>query len=342
VSPYGPTSRLYRNPLYLDVEAVPEWAAGSATPGAADALRAIDRLRDAGEIDYDAVRETKLPLLRACHAHFVRGDASERTRAYASWCAGEGDALDAFATFTALDAWLGGGTPGGDWRRWPDAYHDPASAAVASFRKDAALEIDFQRWLQFEIDRQLGAAASAGRAAGLRVGLYPDLAVGSLAGSADTWSGRARFADGVSVGAPPDAFAAGGQDWGVAALLPANLREDGYGWFAHLLRNAFRHAGALRIDHVIGLQRLFWIPEGRPASEGAYVRYPFEELLGVLALESRRARAVVIGEDLGTVSPEVAPALASWGILSSAVTRSLVSTVSWPPPAGIRASCLSQ
>ncbi|MBW2541484.1 MAG: 4-alpha-glucanotransferase [Deltaproteobacteria bacterium] len=316
ISPYGPTSRLFRNPMYLDIEAVPEFATCRpaknwlATPAAQETLAS---LRGATEIDYAAVLDAKLAVLRelfrCSEAHSPRRAACDAYRKR------EGAALVDFATFEAIAAEQGCA----DWRRWPASLRDARSPAVARFRAEHAREVDFRCWLQFELDRQLGEAAEAGRGAGLRVGLYGDLAVGSSPGSADTWSFSELFASGVHVGAPPDAFAAGGQDWGVAPLDPHALRADGYRFFARLLRDNFRHCGALRIDHVMGFERLFWIPQGRPASEGTYVRYPRDELFGVLALESRRHRAVVVGEDLGTVPADLPPALASWGILSSSV-----------------------
>jgi len=316
VSPYGPLSRLFRSPLYLDIEAVPEFADCAPaqiwlnTPTAQQKLAS---LRGAKAIDYDAVLDAKLAVLRelfrCSEAHAARRAACDAYRER------EGQALLDFASFEVIAASQGCV----DWRLWPAALRDARSAAVARFCAEHARELEFRCWLQFELDRQLGEAATAGRAAGLRIGLYGDLAVGCSPGSADTWSFGGQFASGASVGAPPDAFAAGGQDWGVAPLDPHALRADGYRFFARLLANNFRHVGALRIDHVMGFERLFWIPQGRPAAEGAYVRYPCEELLGVLALESRRHRAVAVGEDLGTVPADLPAKLASWGILSSSV-----------------------
>jgi 4-alpha-glucanotransferase len=329
VSPYSPTSRLFRSVLYLDVEAVPELAASASVRASLmspQMQRDLARLRESPAIDYEGILELKLSALRELHAIFAarhRGSGDERDRAYARYLAREGATLVDFATFEALEETLAArspeGEPRGDWRRWPAPYRDVHGAAVARFREQHAADVDFRCWIQFELDRQLGLAAAAGRAAGLRIGLYPDLAVGSGPGSADTWMSSEVFASGISVGAPPDAFAAGGQDWGVAPLDPQGLHGDAHRFFVRLLRCSFRYAGALRIDHVMGLERLFWIPEGRPPEEGAYVRYPRDELLGLVALESRRHAALVIGEDLGTVPQGLARELASWGVLSSAV-----------------------
>ncbi|HSJ98501.1 MAG TPA: 4-alpha-glucanotransferase, partial [Myxococcota bacterium] len=177
----------------------------------------------------------------------------------------------------------------------------------------------FRAWLQFELERQLAAAAERGRAAGLAIGVYQDLAVGSASDSADTWMAQGLFARGATVGAPPDDYAPDGQNWGLPPLDPHRLRADGYRHWSRLLRAGFAHAGALRIDHAMGMMRLFWIPEGRPGSEGTYVHARSDEMLGVLALESRRAGALVIAEDLGTVPPEFREELAEWAVLSSAV-----------------------
>ncbi|MEX2205594.1 MAG: 4-alpha-glucanotransferase [Myxococcota bacterium] len=317
ISPYSPKSRIWQNVLYLDVEAVPELAECDAAR-ARLAAAPLARLRAAHALDYEAVLDAKLEVLRALNACFARRERehpSERGRAFATFRARAGRALEDFASFEALQSELG--EP--DWRRWPAPLRDPRSAAVGAFAASHARDIDFHAWLQFELDAQLERTARAGREAGLALGLVKDLAIGSAADSADAWANPGLFAHGATLGAPPDAYAADGQDWGLPPLVPERQREQGYAYLRQVLRSAFRSAGALRIDHVIGLARLFWIPAGRPGSEGAYVRQPHDELFGILALESRSAGALVIGEDLGTVPPELGPELASWGILSTRV-----------------------
>lgn len=321
VSPYSPVSRLFRNLLYLDVEAVPELAEcpEARMRIASDAVRTrLARLREAPRIEHGEVLALKLEVLRDLFSHFERREArapSERGRRYGAFAAREGDALVDFATFEVLSAFL----EAGDWPRWSDELRDPRSAAVGRFRQAHAEEVRLHGWLQFELDEQIAAAAAQGRGAGMRVGLYHDLAVGSARDSADTWMFPEAFVADVGIGAPPDDFAPEGQDWGLAPLDPHRLRADGYRLFERLLDAAMRHTGALRIDHVMGLQRQFFIPAGSDASQGAYVRFPLDDLLGVVALASRRHHSLVIGEDLGTVPAELPGVLASWGILSSSV-----------------------
>ena len=204
----------------------------------------------------------------------------------------------------------------GDWRQWPESLRTPDAPAVREFANDNAARVDFHAWLQWIAARQLDAVAERARTAGLSVGLYRDLAVGISAGGGDAWGDRALFASGIHVGAPPDDFSANGQDWGLPPLDPRALAEAGYAPFAQILRANMHAAGAIRIDHVMGLARLFWIPAGESPATGAYVGYPLEDMLAVVALESRRARCIVIGEDLGTVPEGFREALAAAGVLS--------------------------
>lgn len=325
ISPYSPVSRLYRNPLYLDVTAVPELA---ETPDVARRLAsttmqsALTRLRGGSHVDYTAVMALKAPLIAALHRRFValhRDHDTPRGRAYRRYRRAEGAALLDFATHTALETHLAP-TAGRDWRRWRREYRDPASPAVAAFRAAHREAIDRAMWVQFELDRQLGAVAARAERAGLPLGVYQDIALGSAARGSDPWAFPGQFVlDGTSLGAPPDDLAPAGQNWGLPPLHPHAIRADGYQYWIRLLRSAFRHAGALRIDHVMGLFRQFWIPPRRPGSEGAYVRFPADDLLGILALESARARALVIGEDLGTVPPGLPERLRHAGILSTRV-----------------------
>ena len=335
VSPYSPVSRLFRNVAYLDVEAIPELHGDPRLVEriAHPELRAeLAALREDSQVRYEQVMTLKAPVLEELYRRFAdreREGNSPRARAYRDYLAAQGEELTRFATWMAIGerrerehreanggAWSAGAF---DWRRWPEPLRSPSSAAVARFVEEHADRVDYHRWLQFECDRQLGIAAASARQAGLRIGLYQDLAIGTSPAGSDTWSWPQLFVRGANVGAPPDPYSDHGQNWGLPPIDPREMRRDRYRYFVRLVRAGFRHAGALRIDHVMGLFRLFWIPEGRSGKEGVYVRYPADELLGILALESVRHRALVVGEDLGTVPREVPPMLEKWGILSSKV-----------------------
>lgn len=326
ISPYGPVSRLYRNSLYLDVTSVPEFRASARARGPAQsgAMREeIDLARKADRVDYERVTRLQREALRPCFEVFRErhlGRSTARGRAFDAFARMEGAPLEDFSTWAALEDRFTGPNPGGrGWLAWPKEFRDPRSPAVARFREERRAEVDFHRYVQFEIDGQLGAAAKAAREAGMPLGVYTDLAIGSAADGADTWAFPGLFLTGATLGAPPDDYARDGQNWGLPPLDPVRLRASGYAYFARMVRAGMRHAGALRIDHVMGLARQFWIPAGACAAEGAYLRFPSEELFGIVALESARAGAIVIGEDLGTVPRGLPARLARWGILSSRV-----------------------
>lgn len=326
ISPYSPVSRLYRSPHYLDLAAIPELdhaPVARALIQDPSFVSALAELRASPVVEYERIVALERGVLEELHAVFVarhRGSDTARGFAYAAYLDAEGDALVDFATFMALDEVQTAARGQPDWfRRWPEGLRWSGDRDVPAFRSSNAELVDFHCWLQFELDRQLAEAAEAGRAAGMRLGLYQDLAIGSSGGGSDAWAYPELLLQGVSIGAPPDMLGPDGQDWGLPPIDPRRLAADGYSYWIQLLRGAFRHAGALRLDHVLGLFRQFWIPDGASARDGAYVRFPSEELLGILALESHRNQALVVGEDLGTVPPEVPPALARWHILSSKV-----------------------
>ncbi len=322
VSPYAPVSRLFRNPLYLDPEAVPELAASPAARrllASAGVRRELALLRSARWLDPARSARLLARLVALLHAAFRRHAAPARRRAFAAYRAEAGEALDAFATFQVLEEVLAGRGAPRDWRRWPRAYRDPGAAEVRAFRRRHARALEREAFVQFELDRQLGRAADEARRRGLGVGLYTDLAIGSAPSGFDAWAFREHFVDAVEVGAPPDDYNRAGQAWGFQPLHPGRLGHGGLGFFARLLRANLRHAGALRIDHILGCFRQWWVPAGASARDGGYVRFPAGALLGLIALEARRAGALVIGEDLGTVPPGVPARLARHGVLSSRV-----------------------
>jgi 4-alpha-glucanotransferase len=326
VSPYSPLSRLYRNVLYLDLDTIPELAESAearALLASAQFVRERAALRATPRVEHARVLAWKRSVLEILFRAFQalhQGRGTPRARAYDDYRTGEGEPLLDFATFCVLEESLAGdGGAHVPWPAWPAALRHPRSVEVSAFRAKHGDRVEFHAWIQFELDRQLALAAVAAREAGMALGVYQDLAIGLAPDAADLWAFPGLFARGASVGAPPDDYAPQGQDWGLPPLDPIRLRGDRYRYYVRLLRAAFAHAGALRIDHVMGLFRLFWIPVGGPSAAGAYVRYPADDLLGILALESRRHRALVVGEDLGTVPDEIPRGLESWGILSSRV-----------------------
>lgn len=314
VSPYSPVSRLFRNPIYIDVNRIPQLVEAPelrSRIASSEFVTELEALRESRSVRYEQVMAVKGLVFDALYKVFVE---SGRTSEYGAYVSESDPELTRFATWMAIAE-----RHGSDWHKWPAELRRPDSTGVSEFVRAHAARIDFHRWLQFETDRQLADAARVARSSGMRVGLYQDLAVGSSGSGADTWAFPELFAHGVSVGAPPDPYAAQGQNWGFPPIDPHALRRSGYRYFIDVLRQGFRHSGALRIDHVLGLFRVFWIPDGKGGESGAYVRSPTNDLFGILALESARHNALVVGEDLGTVPPEVPPTLAKWSVLSSKV-----------------------
>jgi 4-alpha-glucanotransferase len=305
-SPYNPSSRVFRNPLYLHIEDVPELAGLDPRDRArVEALaRAGQTLLDKDRIDRPAVYRLKDEALRLAQA--AVGRVPGRRDGLAAYRAATPN-LERFATFCALQH-----VHGQDWRTWPAAYRHPGRPEVGAFGEQHYLEVAYHAWLQWLLDEQLAAV----RPGWGQLGVVNDLAIGFAPDGFDAWSFQDELAAGMSVGAPPDPLGPRGQDWGLPAFVPDRLTAGGYAPFAQTIRAGMAHAAGLRIDHVMGLFRLFWIPEGAEPAQGTYVRYPADDLLGVLALESAAAQALVVGEDLGTVEPGVRERLAAEGVLS--------------------------
>ncbi|GGT08975.1 4-alpha-glucanotransferase [Streptomyces chromofuscus] len=315
-SPYRPSSRRFPDPVHLRVEAVPEYAYADDRERVRALAERADRLRESvlekgALIDRDAVWELKREALELL-AEVPLGPG--RRAAYCDYLAEQGEALEDHATWCALAE-----VHGSDWHLWPEGLRDPRSAETARARRELMDRVDFHSRLAWLTDAQLTAAQRTAREAGMPVGIVHDLAVGVHPRGADAWAQQRYFAAGMSVGAPPDAFNARGQDWGLPPWRPDRLAESGYAPFRGLLRGLFRYAGALRIDHVMGLFRLWWVPLGLPPTEGTYVRYDAQAMLAVLVLEASRAGAMVIGEDLGTVEPGVREALRERGVFGTSV-----------------------
>ncbi|WDM15480.1 4-alpha-glucanotransferase [Streptomyces lavenduligriseus] len=340
-SPYRPSSRRFPDPVHLRIEDVPEFAYAGDRERLSGLLERAGRLRAAvlekgALIDRDAVWELKREALEAVLGVPL---GPGRQAAYDAFRAAHGQALVDHATWCALAE-----AHGPDWHGWPDGLRDPRSAATARARAELAGRVEFHTRLAWLTDGQLRAAQRAAREAGMPVGIVHDLAVGVHPGGADAWAQQDVFAAGMSIGAPPDAFNARGQDWGLPPWRPDRLAATGYAPYRELLRALFRYAGALRIDHVMGLFRLWWVPAGSPPTEGTYVHYDADAMLAVLALEADRAGAVVIGEDLGTVEPGVREVLQRRGVLGTSV---LWFERDWEgdgrplPPERWRADCLA-
>jgi 4-alpha-glucanotransferase len=310
-SPYYPSSRRFVNPLYLRIEDLPAYAAADEqTRAEVDRLAAPLRQRNTSDrIERDAVWTAKLAALELLHEV-----DPEREEALEGFRVDRGAALTDFATFCALAERHG--TP---WQDWPEELRHPDGGAVRAARHELAERVAFHEWLQLCCDRQLRDAQGAAEAAGMQVGIVHDLAVGVDPGGADGWALQDHLARAVTVGAPPDSFNQRGQDWRLPPLRPDRLAETGYAPFRDMMAAVLRHAGGIRIDHVMGLFRLWWVPEGRSPADGTYVRYPAEDLLAILALEAHRADAVVVGEDLGTVADEIRAALHDAGVFGSRV-----------------------
>jgi 4-alpha-glucanotransferase len=311
-SPYLPTSRRFVNPLYLRVEAIPEFAwlaKRDRVHGSRKGVQAKARKSDI--IDRDGVWAAKRKALSLVY----RTERSAgRELAFEAFKQREGIALDDFATWCALAEKYGG-----DWRQWPNRLQHPANPEVAEFARRHQRDVDFHRWMQWQLDDQLADAQSQALRAGMTLGVMHDLAVGVHPCGADAWSLQEVLALGVTAGAPPDEFNQLGQDWSQPPWRPDRLEELGYQPFRALIAAILRHAGGVRIDHVIGLFRLWWIPEGVPPTQGTYVRYNHDAMIGIVALEAHRAGAVVVGEDLGTVEPWARDYLRDRGVLGTSI-----------------------
>ena len=311
-SPYLPTSRRFVNPIYLRVEAISEFAWLPKRDRVHNRRKAVQaRAHKHSGIDRDGIWAAKR---KALYLVYRVPRTAGRELAFEAFKQREGTALDDFATWCAIAE-----KHGGDWRRWPAGLRHPASPAVAEFAGRHRREVDFHRWMQWQLDEQLAHAQAQAVGTGMPLGIMHDLAVGVHPSGADSWSLQDVLALGVTAGAPPDEFNQLGQDWSQPPWRPDQLEELGYQPFRELIAAILRHAGGVRIDHVIGLFRLWWIPNGAPPTAGTYVRYNHDAMIGIVALEAHRAGAVVVGEDLGTVEPWARDFLRDRGILGTSI-----------------------
>ena len=312
-SPYSPSSRLFLNPLFAD----PADTFGHARV-AAMAGPDADNHEGTKLIDWPEAARHKFSLFARLYDDFVSKDLQHNTtpaQDFRAFMDTGGALLRQHALFEALHAkWFGGETPVWNWNDWPAGWRDPGSDTVAQFAAAEPRATEFQIFLQWLADRSFAAAQADARGAGMRIGLISDLAIGMDRGGSHAWAQQNDLLLGLNVGAPPDAFNARGQDWGLTGFSPQALVASGFAPFLATLRAALRHAGGVRIDHAMGLMRLWLIPQGAAPAEGAYLTYPLDDLLRLVALESHRHRAIVIGEDLGTVPPEFRARMAETGI----------------------------
>ncbi|MDQ7993895.1 MAG: 4-alpha-glucanotransferase [Propionicimonas sp.] len=313
-SPYLPSSRRFVNPLYVRPESLPEYGQlGEPERARIRQLKAelTDALADQPLIDRDTIWDYKLRALRIIHEGGLR---PARRMALGDFVRREGRALTQFATWCALVT-----ENGMNWREWPADFHRPSSPEVAAFAEERAADIRFYEWIQWVADLQLRSAQSLARDSGMRIGIMSDLAVGVSKQSAEAWTYGNLFAQGVSVGAPPDHFNQTGQDWGQSPWRPDRLDDLSYAPFRTTVAGLLRHSGGMRVDHIMGMFRLWWIPDGQPPTKGTYVRYNHEAMVGILALEAHRAGALIVGEDLGVVEPWVRDYLRERGILGTSI-----------------------
>jgi 4-alpha-glucanotransferase len=321
ISPYSPLSRLFKNLIYLDMAAIPEVEESIEAqiimqePGFQNKLK---ELRSAATIDYEAIAALKTGILRHAFEYFYVNHYLKKTpRAddFTRYVDKGGKLLDDFALFCALQQDMISDHKLMSWRNWPEEYRHRETDQVREFRASNVEAILCQKYVQWLIDEQHNSVFRRLNELGMPVGLYHDLAVGSSDGGFDVWITQNIIAEGMDVGAPPDDFNPSGQNWGFPPVIPQKMFETGFEFLIQTVNKNMQYGGALRIDHALGMFRLFWIPSGMKPEHGAYVSYPAEIILAIIALESRRNKVVVVAEDLGTIPPEVRKTLAQFRTL---------------------------
>lgn len=319
ISPYSPSHREFLNVLYIAVPEVAEFSHCVAAQALLQRQQAVLNTARAGDhVDYPLVAQLKLPMLRLLYAEFVRTQLAldtVRAQAFRAYVQQQGQALHLHALYDALDQYFSAqaGRHWG-WRSWPVEYHQPDGAAAGAFAQQHATQVEYFMYLQWLAVTQLSEAQQLARDSGMALGVYGDVAVGVDANGSEVWCNRHLYVDGMAVGAPPDPLALKGQDWGIPPQHPVELAHQAYRPFIRLLRANMQAAGALRIDHVMSLCRLWWVPRGHDATDGVYVHYPLEDLMKLVALESERNQCLVIGEDLGVVPDAMRHAMERFGM----------------------------
>lgn len=321
ISPYSPISRLYKNFIYLDIEGIPEITASDEIREFTkkEAFRKkLCKLRKLVRIDYEKAGQLKEQILRRAFEFFYERHYKKNTKRYKEfehYLSVEGKCVESFATFLAIQDLFKKKKNVYSWQQWPKEYHDPKGNAVNAFRKEHEKEVLYYIYIQWLINDQLLKISGQCKKTGMKVGLYHDLAVGAIASGSDAWNYQEIIGD-ADVGAPPDDFNPNGQNWGFPPMIPDNLKETGYELFIETIRKNMKYGGALRIDHALGLYRLFWIPAGMSPENGAYLMQPAEDLLRIIALESERNKTIVIAEDLGTIDDAFREMLQTFQMLS--------------------------
>jgi len=323
-SPYSPTSRCFLNSLYIDVTQVPNFETCNEAQKRfnSDEFQAkVNFARNTELIDYPGVADVKFEILEILFENFlsenVGGKVSSPYQEFINFKLAQGDDLLLLTTFDALyEHFRKTDFNAYGWKMWPEEFHSPHSQQVSEFQNNTSKRIDYFAFLQWIAHRQLTDVASTARTSGMPVGLYLDLAVGCDGSGVDVWSDKDVYVSGAAVGAPPDAMNTLGQDWGLTPINPVALQQQGYLPLIKALRSNMQYAGALRIDHILGLMRQYWVAPGMKANEGIYITFPFKDILRIIALESRRNDCVVIGEDLGTVPDGFSEIMEAAGLLS--------------------------
>lgn len=318
ISPYSPISRLYKNFIYLDLNTIDEFNEVKKNKDLS-LFKQIQELKNKEFIDYEKIANLKLNLLRKCFLSFYEEQYlknTERANGFKRYIDEEGIDLEKFAIFNLIYSFINKGKKIFGYEKWDDVYGKAGIELIENIKKKFKKEILFYMYIQWLIDLSLKSIYEKIEEKELIVGLYFDLAIGASKISSDVWSYKDLFVDKMSIGAPPDDFSPEGQNWGIPPLRPDKLRESGYELFIKTIRKNMKYGGALRIDHALGLFRLFWIPEGMSPKDGAYVKYPAEELIRIIALESVLNKCIVIGEDLGTIGENVRETLQKFKMLS--------------------------
>jgi len=317
-SPYSPSSRLCWSPLYLNVEQVAEFRLSSKIQRMFRTKKfqaTLQTLRSSQFVEYEVVRQLKMSVLEDLFRVFNRHHFQPRTtrgRAFIRFVENAPDFLTRFCVFQALQEHFGGAV----WQEWPSDYHEPTSPSVKQFQKKHAARIQYFFYVQWLCELQLSRLDQIAKKSSLPLGLYHDLPVGIHPDGADAWGFQDQLAKDATMGAPPDSFNLQGQNWGLLAPNPRALRQYGYEFFRQTVSQNMKHGGVLRIDHALGLFRMFWVPYGQSGQDGLYLKTVVDEMLAVLALESVRHKVMVVGEDLGTVTPAIQRKLEDAGLLS--------------------------